>query len=180
MAAKDKSLTGNERTFHPDEIVVTKTDLQGRITYANDVFMKLAGYSEGELLGSQHNIIRHPHMPRCVFKLLWDTIKGGDEIFAYVVNRSNNGDHYWVYAHVTPSVAAGGEVTGYHSSRRVANKGILTNTIIPLYGKLLALEKSHDSPKDGMEASTKMLLDTVSTLGFATYEELIHSLFDGS
>lgn len=180
MAAKDKSLTGNERTFHPDEIVVTKTDLQGRITYANDVFMKLAGYSEGELLGSQHNIIRHPHMPRCVFKLLWDTIKGGDEIFAYVVNRSNNGDHYWVYAHVTPSVAEGSDVRGYHSSRRVANKGILTNTIIPLYGKLLDLEKSHSSPKEGLAASAKMLADIPASLGFTTYEELIHSLFDGS
>jgi PAS domain S-box-containing protein len=180
MAAKDKSLTGNERTFHPDEIVVTKTDLQGRITYANDVFIKLAGYSEAELLGTQHNIIRHPHMPRCVFKLLWDTIQGGNEIFAYVINRADNGDHYWVYAHVTPSIAEGGKVMGYHSSRRVANKGILTNTIIPLYGKLLDLEKSHGSAKEGLEASARMLADTPGSLGFATYEELIHSLFDGS
>ncbi len=147
------SLTGVERTFDVDEIIVTKTDLEGKITYGNRTFFRLAGYSEKECIGSQHNIIRHPEMPRCVFKLLWDTLKAGNEIFAYVINRSKNGDCYWVFAHVTPSFDASGNTVGYHSNRRVPNKQILSQHIIPLYKKLLDIEKADPSPKAGMEAA---------------------------
>ncbi|MBT3307547.1 MAG: PAS domain S-box protein [Alphaproteobacteria bacterium] len=86
--SKDSSLTGVERFFEDDEIIVSKTDLKGRVTYANRVFLRLAGYTEQEVLGQPHSIIRHPEMPRCVFKLLWDTLEDGKEIFAYVINRS--------------------------------------------------------------------------------------------
>ena len=86
------SLTGVEKTFSPDEIIVTKTDLQGRISYGNRTFFRMCGYSEQECIGAQHNLIRHPDMPRCVFKLLWDTLQSGREVFAYVNNRSRNGD----------------------------------------------------------------------------------------
>ena len=97
------NLTGVERTFGEDEIIVSKTDLTGRITYANDVFLRISGYAEAEVLGQPHSIIRHPGTPRAVFSLLWRTIESGREIFAYVVNRAKNGDHYWVLAHVTPT-----------------------------------------------------------------------------
>jgi PAS domain S-box-containing protein len=90
------------------------------ITYANQVFVRVAGYSEQELPGQAHNLIRHSDMPRCVIKLLWVTISQGNEIFAYVINLSRNGDHYWVLAHVTPSFDAAGKITNYHSSRLVA------------------------------------------------------------
>ena len=73
--------------------------------------------------GQAHNIIRHPDMPRCVFDLLWKTIAGGEEIFAYVKNMAKNGDHYWVFAHVTPTFDAGGRIMGYHSNRRVPERG---------------------------------------------------------
>ena len=72
--------TGVERTFDREEIIVSKTDLTGNITYANDVFIRMAGYTEEELLGAPHSIIRHPDMPRAVFQLLWDTIGSGEEI----------------------------------------------------------------------------------------------------
>lgn len=126
MATTDKtSLTGVERTFSPDEIIVSKTDLTGKITYGNRTFYRLAGLEESDCLGVQHNLIRHPEMPRAVFKLLWDTIAAGEEIFAYVVNRSANGDHYWVFAHVTPSRDNSGRIVGYHSNRRVPNKKVI-------------------------------------------------------
>ena len=95
---KNVTLTGVERFFDDDEIIVSKTDLKGIITYGNSVFYRLAGYTEKELIGVNHNVIRHPDMPRAVFKLLWDTLAEGREIFAYVVNRAKNGDHYWVFA----------------------------------------------------------------------------------
>ncbi|MBL8654295.1 MAG: PAS domain-containing protein, partial [Alphaproteobacteria bacterium] len=66
--------TGRERHFGKDEVIVSKTDPKGKITYGNDVFERMAGYSEAEYLGAPHSILRHPDMPRCVFKLLWDRI----------------------------------------------------------------------------------------------------------
>ena len=107
-----------ERTFKENEIIVSKTDLKGIITYANRTFLEVAMYSEEEVLGQPHSMIRHPDMPRCVFKFLWDTIASGKEIFAYVKNMAKNGDHYWVFAHVTPTFDSEGKIIGYHSNRR--------------------------------------------------------------
>lgn len=149
----NQQLTGTERFFDENEVIVSKTDLTGKITYGNRVFFRLAGLSEKECYGQQHNIIRHPEMPRCVFELLWRTLKDGKEIFAYVNNRSANGDHYWVFAHVTPSFSANGEIIGYHSNRRVPNRKIIDEHIIPLYKDLLETEKSYDSPKEGLSAA---------------------------
>lgn len=158
----NQDLTGHERMMEQDEIIVSKTDLTGKITYANRTFLKLAGLAERDCLGVQHNLIRHPHMPRAVFSLLWKTIAAGDEIFAYVVNRSANGDHYWVFAHVTPSRNANGEIVGYHSNRRAPNRKIVDDHIVPLYKQLLDTEQSAASPKDGLEASTKMVTDLLA------------------
>lgn len=160
--------TGVERTFEPHEVIVSKTDLDGRITYGNRTFYRLAGYDEKECFGVQHNLVRHPDMPRSVFKLLWETLKGGKEIFAYVVNRSANGDHYWVFAHVTPSYDSGGKIVGYHSNRRVPNAQIVKARIIPLYQELLRAEKSASGPKDGMEAACRKVADLLeeTRMGF--------------
>ncbi|MCB1555977.1 MAG: PAS domain-containing protein [Alphaproteobacteria bacterium] len=168
-------LTGQERTFHRDELIVSKTDLKGRITYGNRIFMRLAGYTERELLGAPHSIIRHPDMPRCVFKLLWDTLAAKKEVFAYVINRSQNGDHYWVFAHVTPSLDGSGNVVGYHSNRRVPDLRVLNGVIKPLYKQLLTEEARHPNRKDGMNASFQMVVDLLKEKGL-TYEELIFSL----
>ncbi len=115
-------LTGRERFFDQDEIIVSKTDLKGHIQYANRVFMRVGAFEDREVMGAPHSILRHPDMPRCVFKLLWDRIQEGHELFAYVLNRANNGDHYWVLAHVTPSFDGSGNLNGYHSNRRVPNR----------------------------------------------------------
>jgi PAS domain S-box-containing protein len=119
--------TGRERTWGDEELIVSKTDLKGIITYANRTFLSVAGYTEQEILGKPHSIIRHPDMPRCVFKLLWDTIESGNEIFAYVKNMAKNGDHYWVFAHVTPTLDAHGNIIGYHANR-AARTGIRWNS----------------------------------------------------
>lgn len=173
--AKDKSLTGVERFFDDNELIVSKTDLKGKLTYVNNVFLRLADYTEKECLGAPHSKIRNPEMPRCIFKLLWDTIQDGKEIFAYVVNRSGNGDHYWVLAHVTPSYDSNGTMVGYHSNRRTPNREILEGTIIPLYKQLLAEERKHANSKDGMEASMKMVTDLLDQKGVG-YGEFIAGL----
>ena len=164
--------SGVERTISDDEIIVSKTDLKGILTYVNDVFLKVSKYSEQEVLGQPHNIIRHPDMPRCIFKLLWDTIKGGDEIFAYVVNLASDGSHYWVMAHVTPSVGPRGQAVGYHSNRRSPNRAAM-EAILPLYGRLAAEERRHAKPADALTASTAMLTEQLASVG--GYERFVWS-----
>lgn len=107
-----------ERTFGQDEILVSKTDLKGHITYANDVFLRLAGYPEKQTIGAPHCLIRHPQMPHGVFRPLWSRLGEGKEIFAYIVNRFRQWRPLLVLAHVTPTYDAAGKVCGYHSSRR--------------------------------------------------------------
>lgn len=172
---KDINLTGVERTFDPNEMIVSKTNLKGHITYANQIFIDLSGYEEKNLLGAPHSVLRHPEMPRCVFKLLWDTISNGKELFAYVMNLCANGDHYWVFAHVTPSFDESGSVVGYHSNRRVPDKKILNDTIMPLYKSLLAEENKHNNRKEGMASSSKMLAEILKEKG-VNYDEFIFSL----
>ncbi len=167
--------SGVERYFEENDIIVSKTDLKGRLTYVNKVFMAIAGYEESELIGQPHSLIRHPHMPRCIFKLLWDTLEAKKEIFAYVVNLCKNGDHYWVFAHVTPSYDGDGNVVGYHSNRRVPDKEILNSTIIPLYKQLLDEEAKHANRKEGLNASYQMVLDLLQEKGVG-YDEFILSL----
>jgi PAS domain S-box-containing protein len=110
--------TGRETTFGEEEIIVSKTDPRGVVTYANQVFIRVSGYKEEEILGKPHNLIRHPDMPRCVFHLLWTQLKAGREIFAYVKNMARNGDHYWVWANVTPTFDNSGRIVNFHSNRR--------------------------------------------------------------
>ena len=100
--------TGEERTFGADELIVSKTDPRGVITYANDVFLRVSGYDMDEVVGRPHNLIRHPDMPRAVFQLLWDTLTERRELFAYINNLASDGAHYWVLAHVTPSYGPDG------------------------------------------------------------------------
>jgi len=166
--------TGVERSFEPSEIIVSKTDTKGIITYANQVFLTIAGYAENEVMGQPHNMIRHPEMPRCIFKYLWETVQSGREIFAYVVNLCKNGDHYWVYAHVTPTFDKSMNIVGYHSSRRCPEERPLA-TIKKLYPALLAEERRYSSPKDSVDASMGMVLNLLSEKGVG-YDEFIHGL----
>lgn len=169
------TLTGVERTFDRTDFIVSKTDLKGRIIYGNRLFMRLADMDYKSLIGAPHSIIRHPHMPRCVFKLLWDTIEAKKEIFAYVVNRSANGDHYWVEAHVTPTFDVQGTISGYHSNRRSPDKTILNSVVIPLYKGLLDIETNAPNRKEGMQRAFSALLEILKKKGM-TYDEFFFSL----
>jgi|SRR5579862_9703189 len=166
--------TGRESAFNDNEIIVSKTDLSGRLVYVNDVFLRVSHYRADELLGQPHSMIRHPEMPRAIFKLLWDTIEAKGEIFAYVVNLAKNGDHYWVLAHVTPSFDANGKVIGYHSNRRKPDADKLAK-IIPLYRTLLDDEKRAADRKIGMQKSYDHLMAEMKSRG-VPYDEFVLSL----
>lgn len=166
--------TGNEAMLGEEELIVSKTDLKGRITYANDVFIRMAKYSYRELMGAPHSLIRHPDMPRCVFKLLWDTLETRQEIFAYVVNLAKDGSHYWVFAHVTPTLDDHGNIVGYHSNRRKPDRGPIER-IHPIYKALSTEEGRHANAKDGMRASFDMMVGLLNKQG-VNYDEFVLSL----
>lgn len=167
--------TQREVFFSSDDIIVSKTDLKGRITYANHVFCDIAGYSEAELLGAPHSVIRHPDMPRAVFKLLWDTLAQQREIFAYVKNITKAGDYYWVFAHVTPSFGPDGTVVGYHSNRRAPERRVIDTVIAPFYADVLRAEQSHRNGKEQLAAGSRCIADLVAARK-ANYEDLIFAL----
>jgi PAS domain S-box-containing protein len=148
--------TGVERKLGEEEIIVSKTDPSGRILYVNQTLLKISDFTEADLIGQQHSIVRHPEMPRSVFKLLWETIQSGQEIFAYVVNLTKYGDHYWVFAHVTPSFDEGGNIIGFHSNRRAPDrKGV--QSAQALYKVLLEEEQRYADRRKGMLSATELL-----------------------
>ena len=165
---------GKEVFFERDELIVSKTDLKGRLTYANHTFLDIAGYEEADVIGKPHNMIRNPNMPRAIFELLWATIAKGEEIFAYVVNSAKNGDHYWVIAHVTPS-QENGQVVGYHSTRRVPNPQTIKNVIEPLYDQLRSIEDQSPNKKEGIQKAIAALNQQLQDKG-VSYNEFIASL----
>lgn len=169
--------TQHELQMRDDEFIVTKTDKVGRITYANPVFIALSGYTEQELLGQQHNIVRHPDMPRSVFKLLWETINSGNEFFGYVKNLSKDGSFYWVFATVTPSYSTENnnhsEIIGFFSVRRKPDKEKLA-IVQDLYRDMLAVEKG-EYRRDAVFAGTEVLTNRLNSIG-KDYDEFILTL----
>jgi PAS domain S-box-containing protein len=157
------------REMNENDFIVSKTDTKGRLTYVNKIFMDMAEYTEEELLGKPHNIVRHPDMPKAVFKLLWDRIQNKEEIFAYVINKTKNGNAYWVYANVTASLDERGNIIGYYSVRRKPNPQAL-EIIKPLYAQMLQAEQG-----GGVAAGEKILNDLIHKEG-VSYDELIISI----
>jgi PAS domain S-box-containing protein len=172
---KDKNIvpTQRERVMREDDFIVSKTDPKGIITYCNPIFIEFSGYSEGELLGTQHNIIRHPDMPRAAFKLVWDTIQAGREVFAYVKNMSKDGGYYWVFTHITPDFGPNGAIVGYTSVRRCPNRGAV-EAIEPVYQQMVAAEKAAGA-RDAIAAGTQVLVDLLTKTG-KSYDELVFAL----
>ncbi len=166
--------TGVERTFAADELIVSKTDRRGVITYANDVFLRVGAYRLDEVVGQPHNLIRHPEMPRAVFALLWDTLQRGQELFAYINNLAADGANYWVLAHVTPSLDAAGSVVGYHSNRRRPSPRAVRE-VRPLYDRLLAEERRHPTARAAVTASSALLAELVAERA-DSYEDFIWSI----
>jgi len=165
--------TDKERLMRDDDFIVSKTDLKGRITYCNRIFVEFSGYAERELLGAQHNIVRHPDMPRGVFKFLWDTLEAKKECFAYVKNMSKDGGFYWVFANVTPDLDAQGNLVGYFSVRRKAQPKAIA-VVSEVYQAMLA-EEQKVGPKDACDASLALLASVLQQKG-VSYEQLILSL----
>ena len=162
-----------ERVMRDDDFIVSKTDTSGRITYANRVFMEFAGYAEAELLGQQHNIVRHPDMPRAVFHLMWSTLQSGREFFGYVKNMASDGSYYWTFANVTPTRDAQGRTVGHFSVRRRPRTDAVAY-LEPVYAAMLAREREAGA-RHAIAASHVLLEERCRSLG-KDYDEFVLAL----
>jgi len=156
--------------------IVSETDEKGKITFCNDYFLEVSGYSRDELIGKSHNIVRHPDMPKVVFKLLWETISKGKNINAVVKNMAKDGRYYWIFTEFESRVDTDtGEIIGYHAARKSISKHVL-EIIESLYAKLLEIENS-----DGVDASQEYLVSFLKEHGddieFSDIMEEIHRFY---
>jgi len=160
----------NQIKLDPKRYIVSKTDKHGIIEYGNDYFVEISGYTEPELLGKPHSIIRHPDMPKVVFKMMWDRINKAQNIMAVVKNLAKDGSYYWVVTEFQPKVdPISNEIISHTAFRKAAPQKAI-ETMEPIYQKLLEIEK-----EGGMEASEKYLRGFLEEKG-VTYDEFINDL----
>jgi PAS domain S-box-containing protein len=143
MKSRSITPTALERELRESEYIVSTTDRSGRITSANEVLVALSGYSRLELQGAQHNILRHPDMPRAVFWLAWDTLQSGEGFLGYIKNLGKDGSFYWVFAHMMPEHDEDGGLVGFRSVRRRPARRAIP-AVAALYAEMLAAEQATD------------------------------------
>jgi aerotaxis receptor len=153
--------TTNEIYFDFNELFFSRTNERGVIEFGNDVFLRISGYPKEQMIGAPHSIVRHPDMPRAVFKLLWNTLQAGKPLVAYVKNMASNGNFYWVLAAAFP-------ISGGYLSIRLRPSSPLFATVKDLYQKVLAEESVH-----GMEKAMTMLVDSIQQAGLGTYDKFM-------
>jgi PAS domain S-box-containing protein len=161
-----------EVKFERDELIVSKTDLHGNITYANRIFMRISNYSEVDLLGQPHNFIRHQDMPRGVFYGLWKTLKAGGEFFGFIKNQTADGNYYWVFANITPDYHHE-KIIGFYSVRRCPPVSALAD-IVSLYQQMKKLEQNY-SKEDAPKASWEWLQRHCQETAGVSYETFVLS-----
>ncbi|SEB43494.1 PAS domain S-box-containing protein [Tenacibaculum sp. MAR_2009_124] len=132
-----------------DDVLISITDKRGVIEYCNEAFVESSGYEEFELVGAGHNIVRHPDMPRVIFKMMWDRIQSKKNIIAVVKNLAKTGRYYWVITDFVVKEDSKGNITGYKGIRKPASRKAI-DEMIPFYKKLVEIEK-----ETGLEASEK-------------------------
>ena len=158
-----------EITLNPYKTIMSKTNKKGIIEYANDYFMGVSGYKEWELMGQPHNILRHPDMPKMVFKLLWDRLNQAQPVYAIVKNLAKDGSYYWVIADFKTKIDEDGGIS--HYARRKAVPDEVKEKVSKLYANILELEKT--SGLAASEAYFNGLLEDNHT----TYDEMILEMF---
>lgn len=147
-----KDVIDKEVAWDKTQVIMSKTNSKGVIEYANEVFVDVCGYEDYELMGKPHNIIRHPDMPKVIFKVLWEKLNNGENFHAIVKNRAKSGRYYWVITDFEISKNKEGEIVNYFARRRAVPQEVITNHIEPLYKKLLQIEGA-----SGIEFSEKYL-----------------------
>jgi PAS domain S-box-containing protein len=159
-----------EVSWDKTQTIMSKTDLYGTIEYANEVFVDVCGYEDYELMAQPHNIVRHPDMPKVVFKVLWENIQKGNQFHGIVKNLAKSGRYYWVITNFEYSRDENGNIINYIARRKAVPQDVITKHIEPLYKKLLLIEEA-----SGVGASEKYLIGFLEEQGLS-YVDLITKL----
>ncbi|MDQ7042226.1 MAG: PAS domain-containing protein [Sulfurimonas sp.] len=160
----------HEIKLNTKRYIVSKTDANGIIEYANDYFVEISGYTEAELIGKPHSIVRHPDMPKVVFKMMWDRINKAQNIMAVVKNLAKDGSYYWVVTEFEPKLDPITNEIISHTAFRKAAPQVAIDTMIPIYAKLIEIEKD-----GGVEASEKYLRGYLEE-NKTTYDDFIDNI----
>ena len=140
--------------------LISETDVKGTITNVNDVFCAVAHYSASELIGQPHNLIRHPDMPKLIFKLLWDNLKVGNNFVGVIKNLAKTGEYYWVVTDFEMRRDAMGNITHYIGRRKSVPEAAINNYLAPFYESLLKMEKI-----GGVELSSRFFMNYLTKQG---------------
>ena len=159
----------SEIQFSQKKFIVSKTDKEGKILFVNKNFCEVSGYTEAELLGETHSVLRHPDMPKAIFYLIWKSLLAGVEVSAIIKNLTKSGQYYWVIADFSVKRDAKGEIDSFSSLRRVA-PSYVSEAIEPLYQEMLVAER-----KGGVEASLRCLENFLAQKEMS-YEEFLEDL----
>jgi len=171
---KPKKILNEEIILEENRYIMSKTDKRGFITYANDYFIEISGYSKEELIGANHNIVRHPDMPKIIFRLLWERILKGENIYAIVKNLAKDGRYYWVVTDFEIEKNSLGKITGFYAFRKAPSKKAIER-ITPLYNRLLELER-----KGGIQASSNYFENFLKEKNISYDEYIEYILGNGS
>ncbi|MEA3290675.1 MAG: PAS domain-containing protein [Campylobacterota bacterium] len=169
MARNSINPLNEEKVLNQNDFIVSKTDTKGIITYCNQIFMEMAEYEENELIGKNHNLVRHPDMPKAAFKLAWDLIQSENEFFGFVKNIRKSGGYYWVFTNITADYDNKGNIIGYTSVRRKPNRSAI-DAVEPIYKQMVSIEQS-----SGINQSVEFLMNFLKDNN-TSYDELIISL----
>ena len=162
-----------EVVWDKTKTIMSKTDKYGTIEYANDVFIDVSGYEDYELMAQPHSIIRHPDMPRVIFKVLWDNLKAGNNFHAIVKNMAKTGRYYWVITDFDIAKNDSGEITHFFARRKAVPSPVIQNYMEPLYKKLLQIEQV-----SGMDASEKYLIGFLEEKGKSYVDYILDIMAD--
>lgn len=164
-------ITDNEYPIDDDTLILSTTDTKGRISFINPTFVEVSGYTEEELIGKAHNIVRHPEVPSEVFEDLWRTLKAGLPWTGLIKNRRKNGDYYWVLGNATP-IKENGNVTGYLSVRTKPTRELI-ETVSPLYQQFIDGKAHHLAIEKGQIIRTDFIGKITASFRMTTHKRLI-------
>lgn len=160
-----------EVLWDKSKTLMSRTDKFGNIEYANDSFIEVSGYEAHELMAQPHSIIRHPDMPKVVFKILWDNLKTRENFHAIIKNMSKSGKYYWVITNFEIKKNENDQTVGYVSYRKALPESIIKGNIEPLYRRLLKIEQVN-----GLEVSEKYFMGYLEDMGVSYYEYIANLL----
>jgi aerotaxis receptor len=164
-------ITDSEYPIDDDTLILSTTDTKGRITFINPTFIEVSGYTEEELIGKAHNIVRHPEVPSEVFEDLWRTLKTGLPWTGLIKNRRKNGDYYWVLGNATP-IKENGNVTGFLSVRTKPSRELI-ETVSPLYQQFIDGKAHHLAIEKGQIVRTDFAGKITASLRMTTRKRLV-------